>query len=157
MAYLSLKDALENALGLAPPLWASRFVKAVGKQWPPPPAISLHDLLAQFLRALTPDVSPPFEEPCRKPELPAAPPESLLDPSVQADYHESPWLTIKATFQHAEGRLVDWLRVAAQSLSPLEMLIQSAVSFYLVGISTGHARSSRREQEHRPSIRTPGF
>jgi pimeloyl-ACP methyl ester carboxylesterase len=131
MAYLSLKQAQGDHKVTR----ASDLVRAVGRQWPPPPAISLHDLLAELSKPQTPDVSPPFEEPCKKPELPPAPSDNLLDPSVLVDYHEDPWVLRKTTFHHAEGRLVHWLRVAAQSVSPLEMLIQSAVSFYLVGIA----------------------
>ncbi len=82
---------------------------------------------------VTLEVNPPFEEQCSNPPARSSPPTDLLDPSVYT-YSElgGPG---KITYVHAEGRLVNWLRAAAQLMNPLELLKQSAISFYLVGIA----------------------
>ena len=70
----------------------------------------------------TPEIDPPFDEHCQHRAIPVSgtsAPEWLVDTS-------------------AEGRLVGWLRSAAQCMDPIEILKQSAVSFYRVykGIPT---------------------
>jgi len=85
-----------------------------------------------------PEITPPFEEPCTPPAQPS-PLTDLLDPSAPQWWEFQVWLTGApgpTTYLHVEGRLVNWLRAAAQLMNPLEILKQSAVSFYLVGIAT---------------------
>jgi pimeloyl-ACP methyl ester carboxylesterase len=86
----------------------------------------------------TPEINLAFGESCRPPTQPA-PPTDLLDPSAPQWWEFQAWLTGApgpTTYPHVEGRLVNWLRAAAQLMNPLEILKQSAVSFYLVGIAT---------------------
>src|SRR5437764_1334354 len=80
----------------------------------------------------TPDINPPFDEPCSAPPAQPSAPTGLLDPSVYT-YSEVGGPGSK-TYVNVEGRLVSWLRATAQLKNPLEILKQSAVSFYLVGI-----------------------
>src|SRR5947209_1315996 len=82
---------------------------------------------------VTPEVDPPFEEQCSNPPAQSSPPVGLLDPSV-VTYSEVGGPGSK-TYVNAEGRLVNWLRAVAQLKDPLELLKQSAVSFYLLGIA----------------------
>lgn len=85
----------------------------------------------------TPEINPPFDEPCSAPPAQPSAPTALLDPSVYT-YSEvgGPG---SITYVNVEGRLVNWLRAAAQRMDPLEILKQSAESFYLVGIATNPA------------------
>jgi pimeloyl-ACP methyl ester carboxylesterase len=87
---------------------ASGMAKSEGLQWPPPPAISLRSFLSG---------------------LPA--PETIFDPSKI--WYSGDLGAATVYYVAAEGRLVGWLRKAAQLRDPFEILKQSAVSFYLVG------------------------
>jgi pimeloyl-ACP methyl ester carboxylesterase len=160
MAYVSFAEVAwwvlqyfseqETTGGPPPPVTqinsASEMAKAVGLAWPPPPTISLRSMLLVTAvtfsgpRVETPEVPPPFDEPCSTAAAPT-PPQDLLDSSVVTYSELLAWVTgapSSITYVGAEGRLVNSLRAAAQQMDPVEILKQSAVSFYLVaaGIDT---------------------
>jgi pimeloyl-ACP methyl ester carboxylesterase len=151
MAYISFKVVAGRTLDLRqsippPPISsASALAIALGVHWPPPPSLSLKSILSSdiFLRiggpfVQIPEVAPPFEEACTNPVNQALS-EDLLDTSTVTYSELLPWITgapASVTYIHAEGRLINWLRVAAQLIDPLEVLKQSAVSFYAVGVIT---------------------
>lgn len=147
MAFVSLRTFTNYAMAntiLSPPRnlnYVSEWARATGYNWPPPPIISLRELLLSrsFIinRSLpllveVQEISPPFEEFCKLP-VEQAPPENLLDPSTVTYSEIGGGPT--TTYVHAEGRLVSWLRAVVQTHDPLEVLKQSATSFYLLGIA----------------------
>jgi pimeloyl-ACP methyl ester carboxylesterase len=121
------------------------MAKALHLTWPPPPAVSLRFMLlvgpsplklviGEFPAVITPEVSPSGDEPCTNP-VNVTPPDDLLDTFPSLTY-ASGLGGPTVIYTHAEGRLVGWLRNAAQLQDPVEVLKRSAVSFYCAGIVT---------------------